>query len=81
MVDAGNAVDAVFLDFSKAFDSILHITLLDKLSKGEVNGFTLHWKMNWQNGRVQRVVASGATPIWQAVTGSVPQGSILGLDL
>lgn len=81
MVDAGNAVDAVFLDFSKAFDSILHITLLDKLSKGEVNGFTLHWKMNWQNGRVQRVVASGAIPIWQAVTGSVPQGSILGPDL
>lgn len=77
-MDAGKAVDAVFLDFSKAFDSILHITLLDRLSNSEVNRFTVHWRMNWQNSRVQRVVVSGVTPGWQVVTSSVPQGSILG---
>ncbi|KAK4806985.1 LOW QUALITY PROTEIN: hypothetical protein QYF61_000314 [Mycteria americana] len=74
LVDEGKVVDVVFLDFSKAFDTIPHSILLDKLSNCEMSRFTVHWVKNCLNGRAQRVVANGAT----SVTSSVPQGSILG---
>jgi len=48
--DEGKAVDVVYLDFSKAFDTVPHSVLLEKLSAHGLDGCTLCWIKNWLNG-------------------------------
>ncbi|KAJ7415110.1 RNA-directed DNA polymerase from mobile element jockey-like protein [Pitangus sulphuratus] len=64
LLDEGKVVDAVFLDFSKAFDTVPHSILTDKLSKREMNGLVVRWLKKWLKGRAQRVVVNEATSGW-----------------
>ena len=73
-----NYLISVFLDFSRAFDTVVHIILCGKLEKCGVRGGINRWFRSYLTGRSQYVDVNGECSAPVAVTYSVPQGSILG---
>ena len=64
LVDEGKAVDVVYLDFSKAFDTFSHSILLGKLAARGLDRYTLLWVRNWLEGHAQQVVVYGVKSSW-----------------
>ena len=77
-LDDGLQVDAVFLDFTKAFDRVHHKILLNKLCNFGISGSLLEWCSDYLSNRTQRVVIDGNCSSWLNIPSGVPQGSILG---
>ena len=77
-VDEGVGVDMIYLDYSKAFDSVPHRRLLQKLAGYVIRGRLLEWISGFLRGRKQRVCVRGKTSEWSDVRSGVPQGSVLG---
>ena len=63
-LECGNPVDAVYFDFQKAFDSVPHLRLMNKLRSYGVSGKLLAWIEAFLTGRKQRVVLEGCHPEW-----------------
>ena len=70
-------VGAVFIDLSKAIDTLGHSTLLAKLPAYGIDGNELLWFTDYLFGRQQYVQLGKSTSSMQPVYSGVPQGSIL----
>ncbi len=77
-LDRSSQVDAILLDFSKAFDKVDHSTLLLKMHNYGIQGCLLDWTESFLRGRTQRVLVDGALSDPSPVLSGVPQGTVLG---
>ena len=77
-LDSGHEVCVVFFDVKKAFDSVPHVPLLEKLSEIGLNPYIIRWIKSYLTDREQFVVVDGASSDPLQVLSGVPQGSVLG---
>ena len=77
-LDEGKPIDAVYLDFAKAFDSVPHQRLILKIDSYGITSKVQSWIRAFLTDRRQRVSISGSVSEWSPVTSGVPQESILG---
>ena len=71
-------ISCVFFDLRKAFDSVPHQALLNKLHGLNLPTHIFNWITDYLSNRYQQVVYCGVTSHVLPVTSGVPQGSILG---
>ena len=76
--DRGVLTDAVFFDFSKAFDRVPHGPLLHKLQAYGIDRVLCQWIEAFLTGRSFRVRIGSHLSDPSSVTSGVPQGSVLG---
>jgi hypothetical protein len=69
---------ALFLDFSKAFDTVNHQILLNKLNHYGFRGKTQNFLASYLTDRQQYTMVNQNKSCFERVTFGVPQGSILG---
>jgi len=72
------SVDVIYIDFSHAFDCVVHSKLLSKLSSFGIQGLLLYWIEAFLSNRTQCVVIEHCFSDWCPVISGVPQGSVLG---
>ena len=71
-------MDILYLDYKKAFDTVLHKRLLSKLKWYGFSGDILGWISEFLMGRKMRVAVNGTNSRWVEVLSGVPQESVLG---
>ena len=77
-LDKGLSSCAIFLDLAKAFDSVDHETLLQKLPKYGIRGNALKCFRSYLTSRTQYVKLGRTESCTLPLNFGVPQGSILG---
>ena len=77
-MDKGKVTGLIFVDISKAFDSINHKILLAKLSNIALSSQSIKWFKSYLADRSQSVLLNGVMSEPRRVDYGVPQGSILG---
>ena len=76
--DRGEFFLGIFLDLSKAFDTVNHIILFNKLEHYGIRGLALDWIRSYFSNRKQYVECNGHRSLRYEISCGVPQGSILG---
>ena len=77
-LDTGTPIAITFLDLAKAFDTVHHQILLDKLYNYGIRGSAYNLIKSYLKNRQLRVKLNNKTSQFESVTTGVPQGTILG---
>ena len=77
-VDKGIPVDVIYIDFSRAFDTVPHSELIKTLVRLGISVKLTRWISSYLSNRKQRVMIEGTFSRWEHITSGVPQGSVLG---
>ena len=77
-VNDKKVVCAAFLDLSKAFDSISHDILLEKLKALNFDSNAVSMINSFLRFRIQKVILPSCTSDWIQLYRGVPQGTVLG---
>lgn len=80
-IDSNKPVDVIYIDFQKAFDSVVHSKLLNVLSTYGIKNSVLKWLNSFLSNRIQRVKVNNSISHQVHVRSGVPQGSVLGPTL
>ena len=76
--DNGLVTASIFLDFSKAFDTVDHVILLRKLKSIGLDDNSLNWFKSYLTNHQQKTSINDTLSSSLPVSVGVPQGSILG---
>jgi len=77
-IDNGEYCIGIFLDLAKAFDTVNHTILLNKLEHCGIRGIPHLWFKNYLSNRKQYVQFKGVDSEMSDIICGVPQGSVLG---
>ena len=77
-LECGSEVAVLFYDLRKAFDSVPHAPLLDRLVFIGLDPFVVAWIRSYLTCHRQSVLVSGCSSSTSPVLSGVPQGSVLG---
>ena len=77
-MDNKNYGCGIFIDLKKAFDTVNHNILIQKLEHYGVRGKNLDWFASYLKGRTQFTFCNNQSSDIREITCGVPQGSVLG---
>ena len=77
-IERKHSIDVIYVDFAKAFDSVSHSKLIDKLYCYGIRGKILAWIKSFLSNRTQFVEVDNCSSAEADVISGVPQGSVLG---
>ena len=77
-LDQNKEICCVFFDFQKAFDTVSHRRLMEKLKQLNLHPLIVNWLRSYLTKRQQSVVVNGTSSHPTHVISGVPQGSVLG---
>ena len=77
-IDSNEAICSIFLDLSKAFDTVNHQILLQKLYRYGIRGVPLQWFKSYLESRTQYAEIENVKSNPRSIQCGVPQGSTLG---
>ena len=78
IVEEGVGLDVIYLDYKKAFDTVSHQILLQKLRRLQLGDALTKWIEQFLLGRQMRIHVNGSFSSLIDVISGVPQGSVLG---
>ena len=77
-LDNSKSTLSIFIDFSKAFDTVPHNILLEKLKYYGIRGIILDWFADYLKSRSQHTIFENCASQSSLLSLGVPQGSVLG---